>query len=51
MEIVDTLRRLQADPVETDAIASRLYRRLVRTWNSTRFLRLSRHNQELDVAA
>ena len=50
MEIVDTLRRLQADPVETDAIASRLYRRLVRTWNSRRFLRLSRHNQELDVA-
>ena len=49
MEIVDTLRRLQSDPVETDAIASRLDRRLVRTWNSTRFLRLSRHNQELDV--
>lgn len=50
MEIVDTLRRLEADPVETDAIATRLYRRLVRTWNSKRFLRLSRQTQELDVA-
>jgi glycosyltransferase involved in cell wall biosynthesis len=50
IEIVDTLRRLQADPVETDAIATGLYRRLVRTWNSKRFLRLARHTQELDVA-
>jgi glycosyltransferase involved in cell wall biosynthesis len=51
MEIVDTLRRLDADPAETDAIATGLYRRLVRIWNSKRFLRLSRHSQELDVAA
>jgi glycosyltransferase involved in cell wall biosynthesis len=50
IEIVETLRRLEADPVETDAIATGLYRRLVRTWNSKRFLRLSRHTQELDVA-
>ncbi len=50
IEIVDTLRRLQADPVETDAIATGLYRRLVRSWNSKRFLRLSRRTQELDVA-
>jgi hypothetical protein len=50
IEIVDTLRRLQADPVETDAIATGLYSRLVRIWNSKRFMRLSRHTQELDVA-
>jgi hypothetical protein len=50
IEIVDTLRRLQADPVETDAIATGLYRRLVRAWNSKRFLRLSQRTQELDVA-
>ena len=50
LEIVETLRRLQADPVETDAIAAGLYRRLLRAWNSKRFLRLSRRTQELDVA-
>jgi hypothetical protein len=40
MEIVGILRRLGADPAEADVVAFRLWRRMLRSWNSKRFLRL-----------
>lgn len=51
VETVETLRRLGADPVETDAIAAGLYRRLLRTWNGQRFLRMPQHKQQRLVSA
>jgi hypothetical protein len=50
VEIVKILRRLNADAIETDIVALRLYSRLLRTWNSERFLRMPREKQDVLVS-
>ena len=50
MEIVEILRGLDADPTETDIIAFRLYRRLLRSWNAPRLLRMPQDKQELLIS-
>ena len=51
VEIADTLRRAGADPEEIAAISFHLYRRLLRMWNTKRFLRLAPGEQDAFVAA
>jgi glycosyltransferase involved in cell wall biosynthesis len=50
VEMVEILRRLDADPAEVDIIAFTLYRRLLQSWNAPRFLRMSQHEQELLIS-
>jgi hypothetical protein len=50
VEIVDNLRRLDADAAETDAVAFGLYDRLLRIWDAPRFLRLPPEKQALLVS-
>jgi hypothetical protein len=51
VRIVGTLRTLGAEPAETEVVAFRLYRRLLRNWNSKRFLRLTPDQRRALVAA
>jgi hypothetical protein len=44
--MVEILRDLGADPREIEVVALRLYRRLLRAWNSKRFLRLCQEERE-----
>jgi glycosyltransferase involved in cell wall biosynthesis len=50
MEIIGILRALGADPAEADLVAFRLWRRMLRSWNSQRFLGLDPALQDSLVA-